>query len=145
MPGPTVGVLVGVTAAVLLAVGFAVGVLVAVAAVVGLGCGVTVGVNIPSSRKTIEGFSHQLILLKVCVEAVGVAAVFPGVLLQAVSSILVRNKPVARRKRPARLPAGEPICVARLSSQRITCDTERDLLMKKTPVNGRSPFCYTDF
>jgi len=100
---------------------------------VAVAVGVTVGVKAPSSRKTIEGCPHQAILLNAWVEAVGVAVVPPPKPEQALKSMVMENKLTAS-KRPARLVVAESMPAARLSSQSITRDNERDLLMKKTPV-----------
>ena len=78
--------------------------------------GVPVGVLIvlaPSSRKIIKDFAHQLILLKACVEEVGVGAAPPNGLEQALKKRHTRKIPAAT-ERPRRLLARPVILPASL-------------------------------
>jgi hypothetical protein len=59
--------------------------------------GVAVGVTAPSSRKTISGLAHQLILCKARVEGVGVAGALPPPRPEhALSRILARIRLAVR-------------------------------------------------
>src|SRR5579875_2073275 len=85
VPGPADGVVV------------AVDVLEGVAVPVALAVGLGVGVKAPSSRKTIKGFVHQLILFKAVVEGVGVGdPVLPKRPEHALKSSHTRRKAAIR-------------------------------------------------
>lgn len=97
MPGPAVGVPDALAVLVPVGVLLALVVAVAVAVVVAVAAGAVA----PSSRKTIKGFAHQLILVKLCVADVGVGAAPPNGLEQALKNRHPRKIPAAR-ERPRR-------------------------------------------
>ena len=125
VPAPAVGVPVAVDVPVAVAV--------AVAVPVAFAVEVAVGVTAPPSSKTINGFAHQPIFARACVDGVGVGVAVPKGLEQALKNTHTRIMPPARN-RPIRLSnrlAILPDSAGRIPDGRTTRDRERDLLMKK--------------